>query len=580
NSNSLTDYLEVLVNFNISNSGDYSLDLSLDSVNRHCGWGTGYGQRWYDVGQYSEKLIIFPNSRMYDCWTNENWTISSIRLYNEWWLINFYRDLSSIQLDPASFDLPFVFNPSNISSEVVDTNSNGLYDYLRLSVSMNVTLEANYRFYAQFSDWDTGEWKPGIERDVYLTPGYQQLDFLFENMFSWRDINSTYKFQYLNVQVELNGSWYWLEEWWLEHMTDQYSYTEFERPDAYFTGFLYLEPVSSNGSYEGIDIIAEIEVQISADYYFEWQLVGSDTLYHTHHYGQTIYLDVGVHNISLRVSGTEIKPILNEDIRINFVYVFTDNMDLLDEINWPEEPNIPANTYSPSDFVHPWGRIIEILSDYGEDLDDNGLIEYIIIPVRIEVFVELDYSISVQLSNGDYITSQQWINNYNDPGIYIVELRFSTVNLYAQGIDNINEINWLEFHGQSRNEGYWEQIDIRNNLPLTYIYPLTQFDMAIVHPLEFNAYMEDINNDSLWDNIVINFTVVSKVDGNFDFSLNAHDDHSGWWVGYGWVYASFKAGDVRQLQLKISTQQAFNNYPQENDFIQYSLEQLEVNQII
>lgn len=307
-----------------------------------------------------------------------------------------------------------------------DMNGNGFYDLLVVDAVVNVTTPGQYYIIGDLYDslWNSIGYDECL---VYLDIGMQ--DVLLE--FSGKVI-------YLNgvdgpYTVELGlyeeSSLYSLD--FDTHNTEPYKYDEFEPPGAQFsppysdTG----EDTNGNGLYDLLVVNVVVNVTTPGWYYMVGELY--DSTWNSIGYDDwNIYLDVGMNEVPLEFSGG--------DIYLNGVdgpyivdLVLADNQgSLLDNDTYI------TSSYMYIEFEPPDAIFSPPFSDYGVDEDGDGLYDFLVIQVPVEVNTAGNFSIYSELYDASWsYIDFDIVSTHLSVGTHILELRYYGPVIFSKGVD-------------------------------------------------------------------------------------------------------------------------------------------------
>ena len=209
--------------------------------------------------------------------------------------------------DYTDFEKPSAEFASEFNDYGLDTNDNSLYDYLVIEKEINVREAGNYRLYGSLES-PSGEWVDYDSNYTYLDVGLHSIKLRFYGLSIYNTGESGNFVVYMNLYDTDEGRW--LDS--TTNTTSYYSYTDFERPPAEFTGNFndYGLDTDEDGLHDYLVVEAEINVtkegeyELSGDlqYYNEeegyWEYTGYNS--------NETYLEVGIHNITLQFDGVRI----------------------------------------------------------------------------------------------------------------------------------------------------------------------------------------------------------------------------------------------------------------------------------
>jgi hypothetical protein len=318
----------------------------------------------------------------------------------------------------------------------LDTDGDSLFNYMVVNVTVNVSVAGDYCVYGYFYDslWN---WIEDVYNFTFLTAGIQIVELYFKG---FKIYNSGDNGSY-NVDLYLvDESWNSLD--WDSHTTNPYTYDQFQLPPLSFTGNFSDYGLDTDGDtlYNFLVIEAELEVLVAGNYYVEIDLHQNATMNHIYQNRTVLtFLPVGLQTITVYFNGLYIfLSGLEGPYILNSVRLYDEFWDL---IQFLDDPYITAY-YNWTEFQPPPAVFESPHSDYGLDTDGDGLFNYLVVNVTVNVSVAGDYRIYGWL----YDSSGNWMDDdYNytflPVGIQIVELRFEGYRIFNSGDSGSYNVN-------------------------------------------------------------------------------------------------------------------------------------------
>ena len=233
------DYLSILANVTFNTAGSYSLSAALVDPNGSYITGKNIPSDSYNIG-VSQINFSFDGLKIYSKKLNGPYTVSYIaisksdigeitRTTNAHTTSSYLY--SQFEHDSSSAD---GYIAGNYSSSVIDSNSDGKYDYLAITLTVNVTSESDdFDLYGDLYSSSGTTW---VTYD-YNNSGYSDYWDVGENTttlyFEGDDIYTSetdgpYMLGYLRLGANISGTWVLLDEKSNVHTTSSYNYTDFE----------------------------------------------------------------------------------------------------------------------------------------------------------------------------------------------------------------------------------------------------------------------------------------------------------------------------------------------------------------
>ncbi len=502
----LYNFLVVEVEVNVIEAGVYIVEVSAlrDSYGSPL-WFYCSNKTYLTTGVQKVSLS-FSGMKIYGA-KFKPYNIYGVYLYDESYLTLDYR--SSIPLshtyDFVLFDNLAVLT-GKLYDEGVDTDSDGLYNYLKVGVEITVSDAAKYSVYVSGLVNASYYYIDSVynSTEEYLSLGIQVLNVSLHGA-------PIYASHATNISMVGSISLYVYEDYdsyTLEYKYDfnlskAYNYSEFESP-AYFTGTVYDRGVNtdSDPKYDYLEISLEINFTEAGSYYIEITSLVNDASQYLYIYQSVSgYFDVGVQLVNLTVYGTYLYAQHFNPRYIGFMRIYNwDTWLVLDKLS-----NVSLPTpYNYMDF-ESHALLTGKTSDRGVDADGDSLFDYLEIGVEVNVTEAGRYEISAQgLSERvdgtyNYLSDYQWIEDYFDVGIRKIYFNYSGPMLayYHFSPTNISDIRLYE------STYPYVQLGYISSAPLS-----TKYNYAL-----FNAPMKDMQ---------VNFIVYPNgtmgVDGTFNFT--------------------------------------------------------------
>ncbi|MEM3874995.1 MAG: hypothetical protein QXU45_07685 [Candidatus Bathyarchaeia archaeon] len=361
----------------------------------------------------------------------------------------------------------------NVYDYGLDTDGDGLYNYLVAKLEVNVATAGTYTLQVSgLGDEYQYVWI-GVSNTTYLNTGSQNISVRFLGaVIQQSKINVT---KLVNIQL-YDKNYHWWDYRQELSLSKTYKYSEFDEPGAKFTNVIYDNGVDTDGDgfFNYLNISFEIDVAESGLYQVNVGYLTNASYYYVDVYSTArAVLATGTCYVSVSIYGP----------RIYASHVT--NITMIDWIQllWIDESTysytidyrkfIPlSRAYNYTDFDYS-ARFTRKILDEGVDTDGNELFNYLRVGIEVEVEEESDYAIDVyQLSeNGKYLDVYQTVWPHLDVGIHTVYFEFYGPKLVYNHFSpqNISGINLFEVNS-------WTRLDSINSAPLSRKYNYTLFD--------------------------------------------------------------------------------------------------------
>ena len=237
-----------------------------------------------------------------------------------------------------------------------DTDSDSLYNYLVISVTVDVSGAGDYRVEGTLRD-SSFNWIENINNYTFLPVGIQIVELRFEG---WMIYNNGDSGSY-NVDLRIyDDSWNFLNS--DSYTTSFYTYDQFQPPPASLTGNFNDYGLDTDGDpyYNFLVIEVEVEVKVAGNYYVEVDLHHAGTFSHIRENTSMLtFLAIGTQTVLVYFEGLDIwmsgwdGPYILDD-----VWLYDDSWNTLDYLddayttgpyNYNDFQPLTADTTPPAD---------------------------------------------------------------------------------------------------------------------------------------------------------------------------------------------------------------------------------------
>ena len=559
----LYNYLAVEAEVNVTELGEYHLSGSLRYYDNFSGWWNtiDYDSNYttLDIGTHTI-LLRFDGYKIYNIGYNGQFK-ADLDLYTIDDAEYMTQSYNYYEFDGPPIEFTGVFDDYGL-----DTDGDGLYDYLAVEAEVNVTEPGEYRLsgYLYYYNDSLGWWEwfdCYAYNYTYLNVGIHDIVLQFEG---YKIYNIEYNGQFkadLNLYDIATGNWVGDAE----YMTQPYAYTDFQPPPGQFTGNYndYGLDTDDDGLYDYLVVEAEANVSEAGDYrlsgdlayldYFWWDNFDYDS--------NSTYLNIGVHTITLRFKGYKIYNLAyNGTFKVD-LNLYKKNDGIFWSWNWIDDEYYITQSYNYTAFERPPAKFTENYNDYGLDTDGDGLYDYLVVEAEVNVSEASDYRLSADLYYyNESLEYWYWFdyesnNTYLDIGTYIISLQFQGYKIYDIGYNGTLKAS-LELYDITN--GNW--MDDAEYMTQSYNY--YEFDGP---PIEFTGVFDDYgldtDGDGLYDYLVVEVEVNVTEQGEYELSgsLRYYDNSSGWWytIEYDYNYSTLDIG-IHTLLLRFDGYKIYN----------------------
>jgi hypothetical protein len=379
----------------------------------------------------------------------------------------------------------------NLYSQGVDTDGDGLFDYLGITAEINVTDEAEYQLDMNtlsvsepynVSRYGQGHVPAWNSTKAHLSPGLQNLTISFSGalIYSSHAINIS-KVDSIMLAIWIDSRFYLIDSASFIPLTRAYSYLEFDRL-AYFTGRVFDVAVDSdlNSKYDYLELKVEVNVT-EAGYYnviaqnLLGNLSGTISAYAT----TFAYFDVGVQLANLTIYGpaiymAHVDPVYVERMDIFNSGPFSFAVDALSNV-------LLTTLYKYSDFESR-ASFIGSHSDVAVDTDGDGLFDYLAVGIDVNVTKAGTYGIYSDMLVGQsgqgydtQLYAYQVTEAYLTSGMNRLHLNYSGP-MFAQAHFSPTSVSHVTLF--ESDPSYFE-LDRLSSVPLSKTYDQRLFDASL-----------------------------------------------------------------------------------------------------
>ncbi len=390
----------------------------------------------------------------------------------------------------------------------MDHDNDSLIDEIEFTCGINSSYEDNYTLRGYILSEDRIDVKT-INQRIHLGKGQNNVSFKIQGQKIYRQkIDGNLSIDFLQIYKDQEK----LASMSKPYNTSEYHYTDFERPNAYFTGQFNSKPADKNkkGLYENLSFKFEVDSKISnnyidikADLHLE-----NDTFITT--LSRTSTIDSGKNWITLKLSGETIsssryqgKYVLKNPVLSNA----TKDLDLL-------RKNYTTTEYDYHDFVIPETELLS-MDEKGIDSDGNGYYDDLRVKATLNIHQEDDYTIKSELSTL-FGSTVQTLTFTQQLGMrrQTVNLNFDGKELYRLGGRN------RTFEVSFELERETEKVIERENALTTRLYNYTDFERPDVLCEGITSEEPvDKDDDGRYDELV--FTVQLDVNSNGEYQIHS-----------------------------------------------------------
>ncbi len=293
----------------------------------------------------------------------------------------------------------------NVYSEGKDTDGDGLFERLELSVQINVTDEAEYELsvselhnVSEHGQEPVSVWN---STKAHLSSGLQNftVSFLGAQIYASHATNIS-EIDSITLEEMVDHQHYPVDSISLVRLDRAYSYLEFESL-VHFTGTMFDEGVDSDGNseYDYLEFRVEVNVTEAGDYMVTLQNLLNNYSDHISAYAVSTltYYVVGVHLVNLTVYGPAIYSAHLDPVYVGRMDIYNSGTFSFAVDTVVDVPL--TTTYKYTDF-ESHAAFTGTHSDMGVDTDGNGLYDYLAMGFDVNVTKAGTYGICTDSFTG------------------------------------------------------------------------------------------------------------------------------------------------------------------------------------
>ena len=382
---------------------------------------------------------------------------------------------------------------NNYNDSGVDTDGDGLYDYLRVDVEINTSKEQNLIVEGYIEKDGTLVYN---STQADLNPGMTTVFLYFDGKrIKESGLNGSYNltiniYTLQGIKIDFN-----------EFSTRNYNFTDFQKPNISLTNEYddMLNDIDSNGLYDYLGIYVGVDVKEPGNYTVDAYLSGNRTFLYAYNH---TYLDTGSHNLLLNFDGLKIRQShVNQSYNLTSLRLFDDNGAIF---GIRDRPYV-TSMYNYTEFQLPDLRLLREYSDKGVDVNNNGLYDYLLVDVRLDVNKGGYYTVVGYLNcNNSFVYAEN--TTLLEEGEHFIKLNFDGKSIYEIGA---NASYHVERVGIIQKGKY---MDYMNRTYNTSIYNYTDFEKVNKPPIANFTYSPE--KPVINQTIIFNASLSNDPDGN------------------------------------------------------------------
>ncbi len=400
-----------------------------------------FGDKYSTSAQYVQWNIIGPNPNGTGLLDDGSHLIHILSGPTATWLwgLSCYEDiLNGTMAMNEEHNSPFISNMSSDSG--VDTNGDGLFEYLHIGIDVDVDIAGDYTIMARLMSNDSLITKRSHMYSTMISSVFsQQCDVgieTFDLQFSGQDIyKSGFDGNYQVVMSLTDENISLIDT--ASFFTTAYVHTQFREVTGEITGASdYGEDIDNDGLFDYLTVDVSLETVESGWYRVQGFLITDSTYFSSTSENST--LQIGANTVTIRFDGNEIR-----DYGIDAPYTLKVNLYAPDGYTF-DSPLFQTSSYSYTDFDSRVARFTGSFTDHATDTNLNGKYDILTIEADIEVEQAGDYLVSAWLQSqaGEDIASAR-TNLSVSAGTHTVAVDFDGKYVYQHGVNGPYELIYI-----------------------------------------------------------------------------------------------------------------------------------------
>ncbi len=432
----------------------------------------------------------------------------------------------------------------------VDTDSDGLYDNLRLSAGVQVTDTATYNLVAWLEN-SVGTGIAWASTQMTLSPGIHTVNLYFDGLtIRASGIDGPYSVARVELRAADDELLFDADD--NAHTTAAYSHTNFDSPDAAFTGSFNDMGIDTNSDslYDFLRVNMGLDVAEAGSYTIIGELENSDSIAVAR---TTASLSTGRQTVQLDFDGQlifqhrqdgpyHLKALRVEDSsgnRVDFRYdAYT------------------TGAYAYSQFQHGGTTInTTSYSDQGLDMNGDGNYDYLRIEFQVQAIQEGNHRVLAVLKDSQGRMIANVVQNLDLlAGPNTISLDFPGSAINRQGINGpyqVASVALLDENGAI--------VDYQQLAHITQAYSYTDFSPQLVSLAgNYQDYGRDTDNNGLYNYLDIDISVIPG-DSGVIVAQGRLVDSTGQTIEWAESNTEMTAGTVQTITLSFTGNLIFAN---------------------
>jgi PKD repeat protein len=330
------------------------------------------------------------------------------------------------------------------SDHGTDTNGNGLYDYLTVTAGIDIATPGCYDLISSLSDTN-GNTIGLVNEPHTFEAGTNEVELNFDGtVIHHFRVDGPYSLSL--ALTDDDGNEIRRED--NAYLTFAYGYTGFEGEQIWFTGNYSDHPtdMDADGVYDYLTLEIETNTTIPGDYTIEGYLY-DDSENPVVFASTPTYADIGTQTTQLNFDGLSI-GLAGKDGPYTLRY-----LALQDGRDSPIDFVLDAYTtaaYNHTEFRRTDAAFGDMFSDHGLDTNGDGLLEFLLVEVPIDVTVGGNYTLAgylYDLDSNEVLCGTSGC--YLEAGLQSMAISFDGPGIFTHGLDGPYELRYVLLYDES-----------------------------------------------------------------------------------------------------------------------------------
>lgn len=489
----IAEYLRTNVEVNISTDGAYIVAGSVR------GMEFGASNTTYLTAGIQNVSLDFYGEHIFESGLNGPYNIS-VYLYDENFTFLDHRigKYFTKAYNFTEFKQPYMLFTGNFSDFGVDTDGDGLYDYLVIGIEVNVSEAEDYEIHGNL--YSSENFIDGTENFTLLYDGIQNIQLTFNGVTIYASgFSGPYTLKSLNIPgaYEIN--------------TSAYNFTDFQRPCANIEEIV--SDVGLDSDDDGLynQLAVNISINGSQGYYSLSGYLYDNLSRHISSTYNSTYLS-SKSNLQLNFDGIKIRNEEKDGPYKLVVKLYDDEGALLGT------KTSTTSFYNYTQFqIAPEDYLDITYADYGADPDGNGLYDYLTVDMNVSTIKPGNYRVDGYLyDENDSFVAHDAITSYIDEQPRRVQLNFIGQRIWSTHILNGNYTLELLIYDDNST-----RVAELMSAYVTSPYDYTEFEGAYIQSV--SDYGVDRDNNGLYEQVVIEALIGTNVARNVTVKGELYD---------------------------------------------------------